>query len=116
MSSNYTRRKFKQFKLLDDYDNIVSMIDICYDYKVSQLYSECQRECKIIDLYTIRQYQNQGCATYLINQVISFCRKKGINIITLDDCSDNFNQINNIYLKAGFTYIEVGFPEMIKKL
>ena len=41
---------------------------------------------------------------------------RNCSVITLDDCSDNFNSPHNIYIKCGFQYIVYGEPEMIYTL
>jgi GNAT superfamily N-acetyltransferase len=70
----------------------------------------------IISLHTIKEYRNRGFATILLNRIIEYCKINHLQEIFLDDCSDNFNQPNNIYLNCGFVYIEPGSPEMIMKI
>lgn len=70
-------------------------------------------ECILLSLNVITEFRNNGYGTILLKQVITYCRCLGIKQINLDDCSNNFNKPNNIYLKAGFRYIVEGFPEMV---
>ncbi len=89
----------------------------CY-IKYENYYNLRQSKCFINAICTIgyigttKTYRNKGYATEIIKYIKKYCYENKIKIITLDDCSDNFNKENNIYLKNGFQYIESGFPEM----
>ena len=69
-------------------------------------------ECNISFLSTNEEFRNKGLATHLLQMMINFCKEHHINLITLDDDSDNFNTFNNVYVKAGFVYKINGYPEM----
>jgi GNAT superfamily N-acetyltransferase len=69
--------------------------------------------CHIGSLVTDQNYRNMGYATKLLEMIKQICLDSNIRTITLDDCSDNFNTKNNVYVKNGFSYVDEGFPEMI---
>lgn len=63
------------------------------------------------------QYRYQGFGTRLLLFVLDDLKKCGTTVVELDDMSDNYSKPNNIYLKCGFHYIDVGSgPEMILHL
>jgi GNAT superfamily N-acetyltransferase len=67
----------------------------------------------ITDLYVKHEYRNQSYGTKLLEQAIQLARDRHCEFITLDDCSDRFKLHHNIYIKLGFKYIDLNFPEMI---
>ena len=67
----------------------------------------------ITDLYVKHEYRNQSYGTKLLEQAIQLARDRHCECITLDDCSDRFKSNHNIYIKLGFKYIDLNFPEMI---
>jgi hypothetical protein len=72
--------------------------------------------CRIQHIFTNENMRNCGYATTILNVIINKCKKENIHLIVLDDCTDNFNKQNNIYVKVGFTYIMLGYPEMIYRV
>jgi GNAT superfamily N-acetyltransferase len=72
--------------------------------------------CTIQYLFTMKQYRNMGYATRLLLHLKQYCKSNNIKIIRLDDCSDNFNKQNNLYVQNGFNYIVQGYPEMRIKI
>ena len=72
-----------------------------------------EKICTILSLNTDIEYRNKGYATKLLYYVINYCKLNDYKTLYLDDCSDNFNKINNIYLNIGFNYINNGSPEMV---
>ena len=70
--------------------------------------------CTILSIHTNIIYRNKGYATKLLNEIKNYLIKNNFNVnkIILDDCTDNFNTKNNLYLKFGFKYITNGEPEM----
>ncbi len=71
--------------------------------------------CTVQYLFTDLQHRNKGYATKLLLHLIELSEQSHrlIHCIKLDDCSDNFNKCNNLYLNCGFEYINHGEPEMI---
>lgn len=69
-------------------------------------------KCVVTYIYTCQLYRNNGYATKLLQYLKNLCKKFGVDIIELDDCSDNFGKNNNLYINNGFTYYEYGHPEM----
>lgn len=72
-----------------------------------------KKTCNIISLYTIESFRCKGYGTMVLSDIIAYCTTNDIHKIYVDDMSDRFNQINNIYLNIGFKYIKKGFPEMV---
>lgn len=70
-------------------------------------------ECNILNIFINEKYRNMGYGTYILNYIKKFCIERNVKKITLDDCSDNFNKENNLYIKYGFKYINKNYPEMI---
>ena len=70
------------------------------------------KECVIMDFEIVYNYQNKGYGSILLNNIINYCRFHNIDKIILDDMSSRFNTKSNIYLKFGFKYLELGYPEM----
>jgi GNAT superfamily N-acetyltransferase len=60
--------------------------------------------------------RGQGVGTLLLDWAVEQARRSGVRRLALDDVSDRFGRHNNLYLKAGFRYVEDGYPEMIKDL
>ena len=75
----------------------------------------CQEEKKlyITSLYVAPSYRNCGIGTRLIDWVIDYSLLTKIDSIHVDDMSDNFRKLNNIYTNVGFTYDDqFAGPEM----
>lgn len=70
-------------------------------------------ECYVGYAETIYIYRNLGLMSILLNKLKQLMKKNNIHSIKLDDCSDNFGKMHNIYLKHGFKYENEGEPEMI---
>ena len=71
--------------------------------------------CSVDYVFTGEKYRNNGYATLLLTCLKQYCQNINVNFITLDDCSDNFNQTKNIYRNVGFKYLENGRHEMMLK-
>lgn len=56
--------------------------------------------------------RGKGVGSFLILYAITYLKLIGIDMITLDDDSDNFRQSNNIYVKLGCKYDDEDGPEM----
>ena len=55
----------------------------------------------------------KGCGSALMVHAAKEALKRGIDQIDLDDCSDMYNQKNNLYTKMGMEYVNAGDgPEM----
>jgi hypothetical protein len=52
------------------------------------------------------RYQNMGCGTILLYQVLSDAYENGVTHVKLDDVSDNCHKQNNIYKKMGLWYVD----------
>ena len=84
--------------------------------KIEYVIDQTNHNCIIINFETVEKYRNMGHGINLLTKFINYMKLLGISTILLDDCSDNFNSQNNIYIKCGFLYIIEGFPEMILSL
>ena len=97
------------------YQCIIRIFDQNIEVCVGVIFYD-QHMCNIVSVHTYEQYRNKGFCTLLLQNILLFCNEKHIQTITLDDCTDNFNRPNNVYLKFGFHYINEGEPEMIYSL
>ncbi len=70
----------------------------------------------ISTLYTKPKYRGLKYASVLLKRVIYEAKKNKCKYIKLMDHSDLFNHEDNIYLKHGFKYENIGQPEMILQL
>ena len=70
-------------------------------------------KCYIRNLLTLCQHRGKGYANKLIMFLKNYCQNTRINEIRLDDCSQKFRCIDNIYIKNGFRYEHDYGPEMI---
>ncbi len=66
----------------------------------------------ITTLFTKSEYRGKKYASHLLKRAIYEAKKNRCKYIKLMDCSDLFNKENNIYLKFGFKYDEIGQPDM----
>lgn len=69
-----------------------------------------EQSSTITDFYCT--YTNKGHGSILMNFVIDEMKKIHIKCITLDDMSNRYRNLHNIYLKFGFKYIHNDGPEM----
>ena len=53
-----------------------------------------------------------GIATFLILNILKKADRQGLTTVILDDMSDNYRQVRNIYTKIGMTYVDDTGPEM----
>ena len=67
----------------------------------------------ISTLHTKPKYRGLKYASTLLKRAIYEAKKNKCKYIKLMDHSDLFNKENNIYIKHGFTYENIGQPEMI---
>lgn len=64
----------------------------------------CDRVASISSLYIYGQYRNQGFGTELLLKFLETAAENNAIHIVLEDCSSNYRQPHNIYLKYGFKY------------
>lgn len=89
-------------------------ISIIHNLRIAYTEFICKKDiCIVLDLFTYETYRNKGYGSVLLNEIKKYCRTKQIKEIHLDDCSNNFNKKNNIYIKNGFIYETPKQPEMI---
>jgi len=62
--------------------------------------------CYICSLYTHPDHRNKGHASLLLKTIIHYCQQHKIEMIMLEDCSDNYRNPNNIYLHHDFKYLD----------
>ncbi len=67
----------------------------------------------ISTLFTKPQYRGLKYASTLLKRAIYEAKKNKCVMIKLMDHTDLFNHEDNIYLKHGFKYENIGHPEMI---
>jgi hypothetical protein len=88
--------------ILINNDKQIGFIDIIINYN--------DNTATIIDFLCINQ--NNGNGTILLNFIIEEMKKLKIKSILLDDMTDRYRDIHNIYLKFNFIYIHENGPEM----
>jgi hypothetical protein len=79
--------------------NMVGYIETIVDYD----------ESIITISYLHTTIRSKGFGTFLVGISVL---NSGVKTVELDDMSDNFGKVNNIYKKMGFEYVEDGMPEM----
>lgn len=62
------------------------------------------RAVYLTSVYVDYHYRGRGIATRAIRDVALYARRMGANRIKLDDMSENYRQVHNIYVKLGLTY------------
>ncbi len=67
----------------------------------------------ITTLFTKPQFRGKKYASTLLKRAMYEAKKNKCKCIKLMDNSDKFNNNDNIYLKHGFEYENIGQPEMI---
>jgi GNAT superfamily N-acetyltransferase len=67
----------------------------------------------ISTLFTKPQYRGLKYASTLLKRALYEAKKNKCKMIKLMDHTDLFNHKDNIYLKHGFKYENIGQPEMI---
>jgi hypothetical protein len=85
--------------------NLLSSLDTVWDFN--------EKKIGILGIHTSLNQRNKGYASLLIVISCIIAERFGLDIIELDDCSDNFKKQKNLYTNLSFRYIEDGFPEMI---
>jgi hypothetical protein len=80
--------------------NIVGYIETIVDYD----------ESIITISYLHTTIRSKGFGTFLVGISVL---NSGVKTVELDDMSDNFGKVNNIYKKMGLVYVQDGMPEMI---
>jgi GNAT superfamily N-acetyltransferase len=73
----------------------------------------CEDYLYITTLFTKPLYRGKNYASTLLKRAIYEAKKNKCKCIKLMDHSDKFNNNDNIYLKHGFEYENLGQPEMI---
>ena len=92
-----TRKEIKQCA-----DKVTAVIEV--------IFNRDERNMIVSYLFS----NKKGCGSALIVFSSKEGVKLGIKKITLDDCSDRYNQKDNLYLKMGMKYVSVGDgPEMV---
>lgn len=77
------------------------------------LYTDYDEKTVMISaVYVPEELRSRGCATKLLKSVQKWSNIWGAKKVTLDDCSENFNKKDNVYLKCGFKYMSKNEPEM----
>ena len=92
------------FYYYNNYNEIISNASI--------ISTEIKNTFTLLTLHTEVLYRGNGCATKILKHIIEYCKLYTIKKLILDDCTDNFNMNNNIYINCGFKYIEKNLPEM----
>jgi GNAT superfamily N-acetyltransferase len=70
------------------------------------------RTFTLMTLFVPEHMRLQGIGGNLIIEIAKECDLVGCRRIDVDDMSDRSFKPNNIYVKYGFRYLNVGYPEM----
>lgn len=95
-----TKYNLNKFKKKLNNNEILAYIDVLWNTKNNTIYIK----------YVMSKKRKIG--TFLLTMSFSEANRNNINNISLDDCSDFFQQTNNIYLKLGLKYVNDKYPEM----
>ncbi|AYV76408.1 MAG: acetyltransferase GNAT family protein [Terrestrivirus sp.] len=71
-----------------------------------------RRRGMIHNLWVEEQFRNKKIGTHLLRKLVIKMFDMGIVHIELDDMSDNYRKVRNIYVKHGFKYKYETGPEM----
>ncbi len=125
MEIQSTKKRFGNILLLS-VDNFLALSieelfikPISNSYGKSYLYAHYDNDDNnnfylyISTLHTKTKYRGLNYASTLLKRAIYEAKKNKCYYIKLMDHSDLFNKENNIYIKHGFTYENIGQPEMI---
>jgi GNAT superfamily N-acetyltransferase len=63
-------------------------------------------------LYLRADPPGRGTGTLLLAHIVAEARRAGVSAVALVDNSDQFGLPDNVYLCAGFRYLEHGYPDM----
>jgi GNAT superfamily N-acetyltransferase len=122
MEINSTKKRFGNILILSIDCFLALSIDelfitpVSHSYGKAYLYAHYDNDNNylyISTLFTKPQYRGLKYASTLLKRAIYEARKSKCKMIKLMDHSDLFNKENNIYLKHGFKYENIGQPEMI---
>jgi GNAT superfamily N-acetyltransferase len=116
MINKFTHKDITIFYIFpDDIHNRVELNSVDDYIAYKEWYAYVSVTLNIVTyLYVPTVYRGKGIGTQLMVHLINWCRtRSSIRYITLDDCSDNFKNPSNIYVKLGFVYIPDNDNEMI---
>lgn len=77
------------------------------------------REVCIKDFLIYEQCRGKGYGRFLLTKFYNYILKNyknKVDKIELVDCSERYNNKNNIYLKFGFNYVQLNEPDMEIKI
>jgi len=91
-------KKLDLSDLATNYKDIKGIIEVVFD-----------------DVMTITHMRSKvkGYGTVLFLYACEEAKKRNIELVELDDCSDRYRKPHNIYIKLGMNYIDDYGPEMI---
>ncbi len=69
-------------------------------------------EARVTSVRVTKKYRRRGYAYFLFLKMILYLRGVKIETVTLDDDSDNYRKLNNLYTLLGFEYLASAGPEM----
>ena len=96
--------------------SIEELFSTSNSYGKSYLYAHYDNDNEpylyISTLFTKPHYRGFKYASTLLKRAIYEAKKNNCKYIKLMDHSDLFNKENNIYIKHGFKYENIGQPEM----
>ena len=96
----------------DPFPKFITSILPGNSYLYANYYNNNYNYMYITSLFTKPEYRKRKYASHLLERAIYEAKKNKCRKIHLMDCSDLCHKENNIYIKYGFTYDEVGQPDM----
>jgi hypothetical protein len=100
---------------IDELNNLLFIKESTYK-PPSMLETLWDFEDKVITvtwIETIEEYKNKGLSSLLFICAAYIAEQFNLEVFELDDASDRFRKLDNLYLKLSFRYIEDGYPEML---
>ena len=121
MEIQSTKKRFGNILLLSIDGFLALSIEELYITHESHLYGKAylyahydnDYSLYISTLFTKPQFRGLKYASTLLKRAIYEAKKNNCKYIKLMDHTDLFNKENNIYIKHGFKYENIGQPEMI---
>jgi GNAT superfamily N-acetyltransferase len=94
------------------YDPFITSQQPGDSYLYAHYYNDNYHYMYITTLFTKPEYREKKYASHLLKRAIYEAKKNKCKKIHLMDCSDLCHKENNIYIKHGFKYDEIGQPDM----
>ena len=95
-----------------DYSGASSISDVLNSDVPRAFGRRIGRVFQLMHLWVPEPHRNRGIGSHLLCTIHNHCANIGVRRIDTDDMSDRFTHPQNVYLKHGFVYRQLGRPEM----